>query len=390
MTDDQTVLVLGGGVGGVVSAVRLRKKLPSRHRVVVIERDDSPVFSASLLWLMIGKRKPRQISRPLHRLRARGIEVILGEIESIVPRARQVTVGGAALDGDHMVISLGAELAPMEIPGLPQAGHNIYTLNGMQSLRDELQRFDSGRLVILTADPAYKCPAAPYEAAMLLDHDCRKRGVRSDVELDLYAAEPGPMGVTGPELSAAVRDMVEQKGITYHPEHQVTEVDPSARTLKFANGQQATYDLLAYVPPHRAPRVVTETDLVNATGWVPVDRHTLETEAPGVYAIGDVNTIPLTIGKPLPMAGVFAHGQANVVAANIAHAITGRDKPERFQGHGVCFIETGAGKAGMGSGDFYAEPSPAVGLRAPGYTWHLGKKLVEQVWLRGWMRGRVL
>jgi len=75
-----------------------------------------------------------------------------------------------------------------------------------------LPAFRSGRLVVLTAAPAYKCPAAPYEAAMLLEHDCRKRKVRDAVQIDLYAAEPGPMGVAGPEVSKAVRAMVEAKG----------------------------------------------------------------------------------------------------------------------------------------------------------------------------------
>jgi sulfide:quinone oxidoreductase len=93
-------------------------------------------------------------------------------------------------------------------------------------LRDALRSFAGGQLVVLTAAPAYKCPAAPYEAAMLLEYHCRKRKLRARTRLDLYAAEPGPMGVAGPEVSKAVRQMVEAKDITYHPEHQVAEVDP--------------------------------------------------------------------------------------------------------------------------------------------------------------------
>ena len=113
-----------------------------------------------------------------------------------------------------------------------------------------------------------------------------------------------------------------------------------------------------------------------------MDRHTLETRHPGVYAIGDVTTIPLAVGKPLPMAGVFAHGQAEVVASNIARAVTGKGQPARFDGHGGCFIETGAGKAGFGRGDFYAEPTPRVKLYNVGRRWHLGKVVFEQRWLR--------
>src|SRR3972149_438901 len=143
---------------------------------------------------------------------------------------------------------------------------------------------------------------------MFSDPACRRGGVRGKTQIDLYAAEPGPMGVAGPEVSKAVRGMVEAKGIAYHPEHQIREVDPVARRLKFANGAEASFDLLAYVPPHRAPRVVREAGLTGETGWVPVNRHTLETKHARVYALGDVAGILLKLGKPLPKAGVLAHG----------------------------------------------------------------------------------
>lgn len=61
---------------------------------------------------------------------------------------------------------------------------------------------------MLTAAPAYKCPAAPYEAAMLIEAFCRKCGVRDTVQIDVYAAEPAPMGVAGPEVSSAVKSIV--------------------------------------------------------------------------------------------------------------------------------------------------------------------------------------
>jgi len=104
-----------------------------------------------------------------------------------------------------------------------------------------------------------------------------------------------------------------------------------------------------------------------------------------VYAIGDVVSIPLKLGKPLPKAGVFARNQAAVVARNIARSIMGRGRPATFDGHGACFIEMGDGKAGFGSGDFYAEPVPRMTMRKPGRVWHLGKVLFEKTWLWRWL-----
>lgn len=396
MNDAKTIVILGGGVGGVVAATSLRKKLDKKHRVIVVDRERDHVFAPSFLWLMTGQRTARKISRPLNRLAKKGIEVICGDIEQVDPETHRVRVvdqtsgddllGGTDQDpkADYLVVSLGAELAPDTVPGLVEAGHDLYTLSGAEGLRDALADFSGGRIVVLTATPAYKCPAAPYEAAMLLDAHCRKRRIQDRTRIDLYAAEPGPLGVAGPDVSAGVRQMVEEKGIGYHPEHQVIEVDTAAHRITFANGAVAEFDLLAYVPPHRAPRVVREAGLVDDSGWIPVDRDTLDTRFPGVYAIGDVTAIPLKMGKPLPMAGVFAERQAEVVAHNIAQEITGKGEPARFDGHGECFIEAGDNKAGFGRGDFYAEPTPQVKLHAVSRRWHLSKVLFEKHWLRRW------
>ena len=378
-----SVLILGGGIGGVAAANALRKLLPRRHRILLVDREVSFTLAASFLWVMTGARTPAQVSRPLDNLQRRGIEVIRGEVERIDPRLREVVVSGETLRADHLIVALGAEFALDAVPGLAGAGHTFCTLDGAVGLRNALRDFRGGRIVLLTAAPAYKCPAAPYEAAMLIDADCRRRGIRGGSELSLYSAEPGPMGVAGPEVSAAVRRMVEEKGVLYRPEHQVVRVE--GRKAIFSNGVEADFDLLAYVPPLRPPKALADSGLVDGTGWVRVDRRTLETSFPGVHAIGDVTLIPLASGKPLPRAGVFAHGQAEVVARNIARAVLGKGAPALYDGHGACFIETGEGKAGYGSGNFYGEPLPEVQVRKPSRAWHAGKVLLEKQILWQWL-----
>lgn len=385
MREGKTVLVLGGGVGGLVAANRLRTLLPARDRVVLVDRESQHLFQPSLLWLAVGDRAPEEIRRPLARLARHGVEVIIGAIDRLDVETRTARVGRKGIVGDALIVALGADLAPEAVAGLAQSGMNLYTLAGATALRDALAGFTGGRIIVLTATPAYKCPAAPYEAAMLIEGALRRRGVRGRTDIALYAAESGPMGVTGPRLSAAVRELVESKGIAYHPEHQVVAVDPTARRLSFANGAAAEFDLLVYVPPHRAPAVVRDAGLVGESGWVAADRQTFETRAAGVYAIGDVTGIPLAMGKPLPKAGVFAHAQAEVVAHNIARLWTGRGARRVFDGEGQCFVETGDGRAGLGAGNFYAEPVPLVNLRAPARRWHWSKVLFERRWLRRWI-----
>ncbi|OGA51586.1 MAG: pyridine nucleotide-disulfide oxidoreductase [Betaproteobacteria bacterium RIFCSPLOWO2_12_FULL_62_13] len=385
MASAKTVLILGGGVGGIVAAMRLRRLLSHEHRVVLVEKEANHVYSPSFLWLMIGERDAGEISRPLAALRRRGIELVQGAVERIEPAEQRVYVNGSDLAGDYMIVALGAEYAPETVPGLSEAGHNFYTLAGAASLHAALSKLDSGRIAVLVASMPFKCPAAPNEAAMLLEYDCRRRGVRKNVELDLYTPEPGPMPVAGAQVSAALREMIEAKRIGYHPGHAITNVDPARHRLSFANGAEAGCDLLAYVPPHRAPEVVRQAGMCGESGWMAVDRGTLQTRHPGVYAVGDVTGIMLTsVGKPLPKAGVLAHNQAEVVARNIALAITGRGTARKFGGEGECFIETGDGKAGFGSGSFYTEPEPQIKLRAPSALLHWGKVAYEKYWL--WSR----
>ena len=381
MADSQTVLILGGGVGGIATARALRQQLPKQHSVVLVDRERDHVFAPSLLWLMVGQRTADAITRPLARLARKGIDVRIGNIERIDPDRRTVTVAGQEIACDYLVVSLGADMSPESIPGLADAGHNFYTRAGAESLWKALQGLRTGRIVVLTAAPAYKCPAAPYEAAMLIDGWCRKQGRRDGVQVEVYAAEPAPMGVAGPHVSSAVTQLLTAKGIPYHPGHQVTSVDAVRKRLTFAHGTEVEFDLLAYVPPHRAPAAIRDSGLAGDSGWMSVDRHTLQTRWPHVYAIGDVVSIPLAMGKPLPKAGVFAHGQAKVVADNIALAIAGQAESARFDGHGDCFIEIGDRQAGMGGGNFYADPRPDVTLRPPAWRWHLGKVWVEKSWL---------
>jgi sulfide:quinone oxidoreductase len=379
----QTVVVLGGGIGGVAAANRLRRRLNRRHRVILVNREADFTFAASYLWVMSGQRKPKQVTRPLKALQRRGIEVVIGDIEAIDPATRTVTVGGEQITADHLIVSLGADYATDTIPGLQQAGETFATLAGAQRLGPAVNAVTKGRVLVVTAAPLYRCPAAPYEAALLIDAALRHNGVRGNVDVALHAAEPAPMGVAGANVSEAVTTILGERNIDYHPSHQITAAETGR--ADFADGNSEAFDLLVYMPPIRTPAVIATSSLASTAGWVEADRQTLATAFPGVYAIGDNTHLPLSIGKPLPRAGVFAHAQALVVADNIAATIEGRPATARFDGHGGCFIETGFGKAGYGAGDFYAEPSPAVKIRPPSRRWHLGKIAFEFNVMRRWL-----
>ena len=383
---EKTILILGGGVGGLTAANELRRLLPAEHRVVLVEKNPQHAFAPSFLWLMTGDRRPEQITRDVHRLVRPGVEVVVAEAQAIDLPNRRVQTGAQTLHYDHLIVALGAELAPDALPGLAEAAHTFYSFDGAAKLRDALRSFTGGKVAVVVAGLPYKCPGAPHEGAMLIASLLRKRGVGNS-EVYLFTPEPQPMAVAGPALGDAVKQMLSARGVAFHPLHQLNRVNPDARELDFDGRGTFRYDLLVAIPPHRGPRLSRASGLANETGWVPVDRATLRTAHENVYAIGDATTISIPgrwkpdVPLMLPKAGVFAHDQAAVVARRIAAEIIGQKTEDEFCGDGYCMLEAGEDIAGFAYGDFFAEPAPQIQLRRMGRTWHLGKVLFEQWWL---------
>ncbi|MFV1989807.1 MAG: FAD-dependent oxidoreductase, partial [Acidimicrobiales bacterium] len=175
-----------------------------------------------------------------------------------------------------------------------------------------------------------------------------------------------------------------ERGIGFHPQTDVQRIDAKADELVLEDETRIGYDLLLGVPPHRAPGVARESGLAGESGFIPVDRATLATAAEGIFAIGDITSIPIDGGKFLPKAGVFAHAEAKVVADRIAEDLNGGTPKGSFDGVGACFVELGDSRAAYATGNFYADGGPQVKLRRPGRQWHLTKVAFEQYWLRRW------
>jgi sulfide:quinone oxidoreductase len=364
-----TALILGGGVGGVVTANELRQQLPPSHRVVLVEKNATHAFPPSFLWVM-------QICRPLATLLRRGIELV---------QSRTVRTSSAEIAYDRLVVALGADLAFDAVPGLARLAHVLQLRLCKEPARrpSRPSRRQDRRFGFRTA------VQVPGRSPRTSHADCgplspaRPFSQSGDPPL---TPESQPMPVAGPLLGEAVRAMLQAKGIQFHAQHKSTSVEQEARELTFEDRERFRYDLVVAVPSHRAPKAVVEAGLAKA-GWISVDPQTLATTQPGIYAIGDVTAIPIPgrwksdVPLMLPKAGVFAHAQAEVVARRIAAEIVGRPCEATFCGNGYCMLEAGNKLAGFAFGNFFAEPAPSVQLRQMGKTWHIGKVLFEKWWL---------
>jgi sulfide:quinone oxidoreductase len=348
------VLILGAGFGGLELATRLSETMSDGVRVTLLDRNDSWYFGYSKLDVMLGRQSADEVRLYYSDVVKDGVEFRQETATGIDPAARRVSTDAGSHDADFLVVAMGADYDMAATPGFQEGGHEYYTLAGAERLRDALDDFEGGRVLVSVLGQPFKCPPAPFEAAFMLHEHFKQRGMAEAVEISTAFPMQRPVPVTG-EVAQMFRHGLAARGITELPQHLVTGIDPATRTAQLANGGTLPYDLFVGIPKHRAPDPIPASGLA-VDGWIPVDQSNLRTQYQGVYAIGDVCTGPRTV----PKAGIFAEAAAIVVADDIAAAITGGEPPAPFGGSGICYAEFGGGFVGKVEVNFLHGDAPAA------------------------------
>ena len=350
------ILVLGAGFGGLELTTQLSDELGDDIEIVLIDKADGFVFGFSKLDVMFGRSVADAVVHPYRDLVKPGVRFVPTTIRTIDPAARRVETDAGTFDGDIMVVALGADLDPSATPGLVEGGHEFYTVPGAFAVRDVLADFDGGHVIVGVTSTPFKCPPAPSETALLVHDFLTDRGLRDRSEVSLLMPLPAPVPPS-PDASKALLAAFAERDITFRANTLVRGLDPDRKVALLADGGEQPYDLFLGVPKHHAPAVVQESGLC-VDGWIPVDPLTLATSHPGVYAVGDVTSVGT------PKAGVFAEGQAAVVAASIiaTHADTGPSAT--YDGTGKCYFEFG--RAGVARVEVtFAPGAPPTGHFEP-------------------------
>jgi sulfide:quinone oxidoreductase len=341
------VLVLGAGFGGLELVTRLSDEFGSEVEVVLVDRNDAFVFGFSKLDVMFGRTLPEEVRHHYREINKPGVRFVQTAVRSIDPVAKRVETDAGPLDGDFIVVALGADLDPAATPGLHEGGREFYTVEGAFAARDVIADFAGGRVIIGVLSTPYKCPPAPSETALLLHENLVQRGLwdRSEIALIVDFARPIP---PSPDASAVLVEAFAERGIEWHPRREVRALDPVRRVAVLRDGAEMPYDLFLAVPVHRAPGVVVESGLTE-NGWIPVNPLTLETSHPGVYAIGDVAAVGT------PRAGVFAEGHAAVAAERISAQIRQTSSSAEYGGRGICYLEFGGDQVALVDVTFFGD-----------------------------------
>src|SRR5271156_5706728 len=236
------VLVLGAGFGGLELTTRLSESFGDEVEVILIDQAEGFVFGFSKLDVMFGRTVAAAVHHPYRDLVKPGVRFVQTTIQAIDPEALRVETDAGPFEGDVMVVALGADLDPAATPGLVEAGHEFYTLDGAFGLRDVLSTFEGGRVVIGVTSTPFKCPPAPSETALLVHDYLSGRGLRDSSEISLVM----PLGVPippSPQASEVLLTAFAERGIQWRPGALIVSLDPLRHVATTADGDEIGYDL---------------------------------------------------------------------------------------------------------------------------------------------------
>jgi sulfide:quinone oxidoreductase len=351
------VVVLGAGFGGLELTTRLSDEFGNDVDIVLIDKTPEFVFGFSKLDVMFGRTTSEQVRHPYRDIVKPGVQFVQATITSIDPNAKRVVTDAGTFDADVLVVALGADLHPEATPGLVEGGYDFYTEASAFALRDVLAAFDGGRVIVAVTSTPFKCPPAPSETALLMHDFLTEKGVRDRSSISLVMPLPVPIPPS-PDASRALLEAFAARDIEWRGQTLVRGLDPDRRVALLGDGEELPYDLFLGVPTHRAPEVVAQSEMT-VDGWIPVNPLTLETQFPGVYAVGDVTSVGT------PKAGVFAEGQAGVAADGIGAIIRGAGELSHYDGRGICYLEFGHDHVAKVDVTFLSGEMPRGALEGP-------------------------
>jgi sulfide:quinone oxidoreductase len=382
------IVILGGGVGGTLTANLLVRKLHSRVvrnevDVTLVDAFGAHVYQPGFMYIAMGGEREERLTRSERSLLDADVNLVVDTALRVDEPARTIVLAsGAVLPYDYLVLSTGCRIMPETIEHFDTEAHHFYSAPAALRLRQALDAFEGGRVVIGIASMPYKCPPAPLEVAFLIESELRERGLRDKSEL--HFCSPIARAFTIESVSDMATPIFEQKGIELHTFFNVEAIDPERKMVLSLEGEELPYDLLILVPPHRGQQFLIDSGLAPAPGgWLPTDRHTLRVgDLPNVFALGDATDLPLS------KAGSTAHFEAPVVVEGVVAAIEGRaptGKHATYEGRVMCFFEVGDGKGTLLKFDYEHPPTPPK----PNALWHLGKIVFNKTYFHTVPKGRV-
>jgi NADPH-dependent 2,4-dienoyl-CoA reductase/sulfur reductase-like enzyme len=315
------VVVVGGGFGGT-SVARALRTLDSKIQVTLVE--SSATFTACPFSNAVlgGLRDLKAQQFGYGKVRANGVNVVIGTAIGVNPQGRTVRLADVTLPYDRLVLAPGIDIRWGALPGYNEAAaakmpHAWKAGEQTQLLRRQLEALDDGGLVVMAApNNPFRCPPGPYERASLIAHYLKTNKPKSKLLVLDAKDQFSKQGLFQRAWKELYPDHLEW--VSLSSGGKVTSVDPSTNTLTTDFGKHVA-KVANVIPPQKAGRIAELAGVTNNTGWCPIDPVTFESKlVPGIHVVGDA-----TIAGAMPKSAFSANAQAKVCAAAVARLVRG-------------------------------------------------------------------
>jgi sulfide:quinone oxidoreductase len=343
------LVVLGGSFGGLTAAFELKRLLGRQAEITVVSSDGRFVFLPSLPWLIMGWRRPEDITlRVSDILKPRGIDFIHEAAQQIDPDKSRVITATKELPYDYLVISTGPFLSFDEIPGMgPDKGHTdcTFTLDHATGTAQKWKRvLEEPGPIVIGSSQMVSCFGPSYELAFEMDAELRRRKMRHQTPILYLTSEPylGHMGVGGLGRSRRLfEDEFAERDIKSLVNQSIEEVTPGEIRLK--DGTKIPFKLAMIAPPFKGVPAVMP--LGNPRGFIPVDKNYRHTKHKNIFAVGVTMAIappePTPVPVGVPKTGFMTVKMAKTAAATINADINNITPPVGAEIDVVCLMDMG-------------------------------------------------
>ena len=335
------IVVLGGGFGGVYTALHLERLLGNSADITLVSRENFFLFTPMLHEVAASDIDITHLVSPLRAL-LRHATVFVGEVESIDCQSRSVAVkhGSDAhrhrLPYDHLVVALGSTTNFYGLPGLEQHALTMKTLGDAIHLRNEviaaLEEADGEcaaggdqPLTFVVAGGGF----AGVETIAGLNDFVREgltfypRVTPSRIRMVLVHAGSVILPELGEKLGAYAQQELERCGVEIMTNAKVAGVGPEG--VRLADGRLIPSRLMVWTAGTSPHSLLHDLPCQLDHGRIVVDETLAVPGFPGLWAVGDCAVVPnRRTGKPHPPTAQHAIREAKTAARNIAARLKGK------------------------------------------------------------------
>jgi sulfide:quinone oxidoreductase len=344
------VLIVGGGNAGISSAAQLLRKKKDLQ-IAIIEPSDKHYYQPAWTLVGAGVFDIKKTIRTEVSVMTRNVKWIKEAAAFFHPQKNTViTAEGNTYTYEYLIVAPGIQLNWSDVKGLKETiGKNGVTSNYSYLYApytyECLKAIKPGDTILFTAPSTpTKCGGAPQKVMYMTADYLRRKGILKDVTLEFVSGGSMLFGVK--KYAASLQKMVDKYGITLHFKYDLISIDDDKKeaTFRLMNGLGSAtitkkYDMIHVTPPQSAPDFIRQSPLIDAKGWVDVNKFTLQhTKYNNIFSLGDVTNTPNA------KTGAAIRKQVPVVVKNLIALIEHRSMTEKYSGYGSCPLTVGYGK----------------------------------------------